>query len=300
MKNLKPGDVFVFKAGDDWVGKSIAWLTESDVSHAAILLENGKMVEMGSSGIHVGGIEVLEGNSAIVLRLSPEQDSTPVMAAAQKYIDCETRYDFPALVILAGLIVYRRIRPTQRFVAISDVILRAACVALDGLIQRIVLNNPDKALVCSQLAYQVYEDCGKEYHIQIENGLLQAAAAPSASDDTVRLVELAGNAAPDLVMAAVDTFPQDEELAKELYLALVEQDSANGLDFAAADLGTLPAWCGHFLERLEEFLKKSQSNLPINALFITPADLAYKAKNLERVGEVNLKRLRNKPLRETD
>ena len=59
MNELKPGSVVVFKAGDNWVGKAIAWLTDSDVSHAAMMLENMAMVEMGASGIRVGPVEVL-------------------------------------------------------------------------------------------------------------------------------------------------------------------------------------------------------------------------------------------------
>lgn len=121
------------------------------------------MVEMTASGIYACGVEALEGDDAILLRLSPERDTQPLAEAVQRYIDCKTRYDFPALVYLAGLIVYHRIRPTEKYVAITDLILRGACVALDQLIQSVVLKNPDKAMVCSQLVYQVYEDCGKKY-----------------------------------------------------------------------------------------------------------------------------------------
>lgn len=301
MSILKPGDIVVFKAGDDWLGKSIAWLTESDVSHAAIILENDRLAEMGASGIHVGGIEVHDGGNTMVLRLSPERDSAPLMEAAQKYIDCKTRYDFPALVILAGMIIYRKIRPTPRLVAIIDLTLRAACSALDSLIQHIVLKNPDKAMVCSQLVYQVYNDCGKNYRIELSGGLLQAGSGDmSAADGMVRLIDLAESA--DRLTSPTGTpgitnekeIPSEEEIAKELYLALSEQDTqGNDLECAAppCSLGDLPSWCARFVEQLEEFLEKSQQNIPIDALFVTPADLAYKAENLAKIGKVELKRL---------
>ena len=50
MSNIKPGDIVIFKAGNTWISKTIAWLTESDVSHAAIVLEDGRIAEMGPDG----------------------------------------------------------------------------------------------------------------------------------------------------------------------------------------------------------------------------------------------------------
>lgn len=300
MEKLKCGDILVFKAGDNWLSKTIAWLTDSDVSHAAMMLDDKRMVEMAASGIYTGNVKVLEGDGAILLRLRPEKDPLPLVDAAQKYIDCKTRYDFPALVYLAGLIIYHKIRPTQKYVAITDLILRGACVALDRLIQSVVLKNPDKAMVCSQLVYQIYEDCGKEYHIGIEGGLLQTDKDSDRSDGSVCLADLIADA-PDLSSAddgadeaAFDNaaIPDVEELARELYLALSEQETEADMDFVPADLGTLPSLAKRMLEQLEEFLEKSSSNLPIDALFIAPSDLAYKSTNLDTVGRLDIARVR--------
>lgn len=291
---MKAGDILVFKAGNDWVGRSIAWLTESDVSHAAMMLDGGRMVEMGLSGISVSRVSIVDGDKAVVLRLNPAQDPAPLLREAQKYVDSETRYDLPALALLAGLIIYRRIRPTKRFVAITDVILRAATTMLDKLIQQLILKNPDKAMVCSQLVYQVYEDCGKGYHIAIKGGLLNAADALDRADSAgIRLADLA-QSAPDLDFAAAPgAAPLNEEaLAEELYAALTESETADDMDFAALDLGTLPSWVNRFLEKLKEFLEKSGSDLPIDALFITPADLAYKAVNLKTICRTDIVRSR--------
>lgn len=301
MEKLKCGDILVFKAGDNWVSKAIAWLTDSDVSHAAMMLEDGRMVEMSGNGIYAGSVKTSEGDDAIVLRLSPSRDSAPLAEAAQRYMDCKTRYDFPALVYLAGLIIYRRIRPTEKYVAITDVILRGACVALDRLIQSVVLKNPDKAMVCSQLVYQIYEDCGKEYHIGIEGGLLQTDKNCEQLDGGVCLADLIHDA-PDLDQTSGDMvldekaidnteIPDIEELAKELYLALSEQETENSMDFTQADLGSLPSWTKRMLDKLEEFLEKSKSSIPIDALFISPADLAYKSTNLNTIGRLNISRI---------
>jgi hypothetical protein len=293
MNKLQPGDIVVFKTSDNWMSKTIAWLTDSDVSHAAMMLDSERMTEMTASGICVDTVKVLDGDSAILLRLCPTKDSTPLVKAAQKYIDSKTRYDFPALAFLAGLIIYRRIRPTPELVAITDIILRAACVALDKLIQAVILKNPDKAMVCSQLVYQVYEDCGKDYHIEIEGGLLQATRDLDPSDERVCLADLAYDAPKlEMLLSAESAIPNENELAKKLYHALVKEEKERATNFATVNLGDLPSWAKHFLEKLEEFLEKSESNIPINALFISPADLAYKSKNLSTIGKLDIERLK--------
>lgn len=294
MEKLQCGDILVFKAGDNWLSKAIAWITESDVSHAAMMLNEKQMVEMSSNGIYVGNVEALNGDDSILLRLSSKKDPEPLAVAAQKYIDCKTRYDFPALVYLAGLIIYRRIRPTKKYMVITDIILREACVVLDRLIQSVILKNPDKTMVCSQLVYQIYEDCGNEYHISIEGGLLQASEGICLADIILKNPELA-QISNDIIfsdeMSDNHIVPDVEELAKELYLALSEQDSEEETVSPQVDLGSLPFWAKRLLDKLEDFLEKSKSNIPIDALFIAPSDLAYKATNLDTVDRLHIKRL---------
>ena len=293
MGRLQTGDILVFKAGDDWVGKTIAWLTDSNVSHAAMMLSPITMVEMGSNGIHAGHVEELDGDGSILLRLHPEQPSVPLECAAERYIESKTRYDFPALAFLAGLIIYRRIRPTPKLVAITDLVLRTACVALDHLIQSVILKNPGPAMVCSQLVYQIYEECGSDYHLKIESGLFQAVNDTDTADGYICLADLADTASDyDFAAFANDSAPvEEEELARELYHALTEPETNGVMETAAVDLGGLPSWTKRFLEKLEEFLEKSESNIPLNALFVTPADLAYKTTNLTTVTKLDIKRV---------
>ncbi len=48
---MNAADIMLFEAGDSWVGKCIAWLTNSTVSHSALYESEGKLIEMRSSGI---------------------------------------------------------------------------------------------------------------------------------------------------------------------------------------------------------------------------------------------------------
>ena len=49
MSKVKPGDIIIFDGGDNWVSKSICWLTNSTVSHAAMVYKEQKIVEMEKS-----------------------------------------------------------------------------------------------------------------------------------------------------------------------------------------------------------------------------------------------------------
>lgn len=295
MNMLQSGDILVFKAGNDWIGKSIAWLTKSDVSHAAMVYQQDKIVEMVSSGISVSNVIIEPGDTTYLMRLEPDADPQPLLQAADAYINAKTRYDFPALVILAGLLIYREIRPTPKLATAVDLILRAACKALDKLVQSLILHNPDKAMVCSQLVYQIYRDCGKKYEITLEGGALQADEGETIADGSIRLIDMLGQAPKDILLMPVPEIEGEENtdvLAHQLYEALEDQDGTNEVGAEADDIALLLHPTGRFLELLEGFLRKSKSDIPIDALFITPSDLLYHAKNLRLIQNIALHRVK--------
>jgi len=292
MIKLQPGDVLVYKAGNHWLSKSIALITKSDVSHASLVLEGGKVVEMGAKGLSVSDVREEGGENQILLRFTEidKLGAKPLMDAAQVYIKCKTRYDFPALVFIAFLLISREFRMTKLLSAVIDRIMQKAFIELDKIVQKLILKNPDKAMVCSQLVYQVYEDCGKKYHIEMDSSRFKEAANIDASADTgiVRLIDLLDDTPQlDMVSAVGAELSTDEELAKELYEALVD-DSVDFLDMSSSTARTVISSSSAFYIKLKEILAKTQCNIPIDALFVTPADLAYKTKNLETIGKLNV------------
>lgn len=50
MGNLQSGDILVFEAGDNWLSKCIAKLTDSNVSHAAMCYQDGTIVRWAAAG----------------------------------------------------------------------------------------------------------------------------------------------------------------------------------------------------------------------------------------------------------
>jgi len=295
MSNLQSGDILVFEAGDNWLSKCIAKLTNSNVSHAAMRYQDETMVEMSSSGIVCSTCkEAADGSNAYLLRLNPEQDAEPLLAAAKEYLDEGVYYDYPDLVFFAGLIIYRAVRSTKRWQKIMDYILELACAELDKMINKLIHKDGKKAMVCSQLVYQTYLDCGEDYKIQIHDGLLQTENMLS---EQVCLAELAAEsdavAADNAVIRDSSSveFPEPdmEAICKEFYGAMEESEQEDCELCASDDLSSLVDKAKKFLDKVEEILERAGVELPVYALFVAPSDL-LKADNLDNKGTVQITR----------
>lgn len=299
MDNLQSGDILVFVAGDNWLSKCIAKLTDSNVSHAAMCYQDGTMVEMGSGGIACSAYkEAADGDSAYLLRLKPEQDAAPLLAAAKEYLDEKVYYDYPDLVFFAGLIIYRAVRSTKRWQKIMDYILELACAELDKMLNRLIHKDGKKAMVCSQLVYQIYLDCGDNYKIQIHDGLLQTGDMMSAEPGVVCLADLAAECdsipveniiADGSFASAAPDAPDVDAVFKELYEAMDEDEYEKCELCTSNDLNGLIDKTKKFLDKVEECLERAGVELPVRALFVAPSDL-LKADNLENMGTVQITR----------
>ncbi len=296
MGNLQSGDILIFEAGDNWLSKCIAKLTDSNVSHAAMCYQDGTIVEMGSKGIARSKCkEAANGDNAYLLRLNPERDAAPLLAAAKEYLDEKVYYDYPDLVFFAGLIIYRAVRSTKRWQKIMDYILELACVELDKMLNKMIHKDGKKAMVCSQLVYQIYLDCGEDYKIQIHDGLLQKGNMLS---EQVCLAELAAKsdavsadntAVTDSLESTEYKEPDMEEIFKELYGAMEESEQENCELCTSNDLSSLADKAKIFLDKVENILERAGVELPVYALFVAPSDL-LKADNLENKGTVQITR----------
>lgn len=296
MGNLHSGDILVFEAGNNWLSKCIAKLTNSNVSHAAMCYQDGTIVEMGSSGIVCSKCkEASEGDNAYLLRLNPEQDAAPLLAAAKVYLDGEVYYDYPDLVFFAGLIIYRAVRPTKRWQKIIDYILELACAELDKMINKLIHKDGKKAMVCSQLVYQIYQDCGETYKIQIHNGLLQKENMLS---EQICLAELAaksnaisaGNDSTTNRLASAEFQEPDMEAIFQEFYGILEESEQEECELCTSnDLSGLADKAKKFLDKVEEILEKAGVELPVYALFVAPSDL-LKADNLDNKGTVHIVR----------
>lgn len=310
-QTLTKGDIIIFKAENDWLSKAIAWFTKSDVSHAAMAYSQDSIVEVGANGIGVHKVDISDGQDIYVMELATKPDSAPLINAANHYLNAKVRYDFPALFILAGLLIYRRITPTKKLFHVTNQILSSSALLLDEMIQHALLHHTDRAMVCSQLVYQIFYDCGGEYRIQIVNDTIQNSPIPeNTSICLYDLLAKAKNSSDSFkeesfhnekVSSATTTnrLTQDEinNLAKELYTALceAEQQQCENLSYLseskASDITSTLSSAKHFLSKLEYFFKIINCDMPLDAMFVTPGDLVYHAANLKQVGTLSLKRI---------
>lgn len=282
------GDIIIFKAEDDIFSKCIAWLTDSDVSHSAMIYTEDSITEMIAPGAVVNKIQTGKGEAAYLLRLTPPRDPRPLLNAAEKYLNAKTQYNFPALLYLGGLLLFKRIRPTKKLLCIAQRIMTLACQELDKLLQKLAKHPENRSMVCSQYVYQVYYDCGKQYQIQIHSDCSNRFHQQS---DTIRLFDLHNeNLASQVKSPHTNLLVSEapEELMTQLYEALSQSDLTNVVSAEHIEIQpVIDAFC----EKLQLLMEILRTDMPIDSLFVTPADFVYHAENLENRGEILMERI---------
>lgn len=298
---LKKGDIIIFKAEEDWLSKTIAWLTDSDVSHAAMVYSENSIIEVGANGIGIHNMDITAGRGAYILRLQPEMDAAPLIQTADSYYHAEITYDFPALFLLAGLMIHKKVAPAQKLLSITNRILSIACLELDKYIQKAFLHHNDRGMVCSQLVYQIFNDCGDGYRIQInslkkdtamDNGGVHVCLRDLA--DMLPENDLASDQIPFDDNRQMHSLDLDDNDLRELYMALLESEDIPANDCLWANdqnLHRSALYARSFLDKVKELLSLADTDLPLDAMFITPADIAYHSENLKNMGTISLTRV---------
>lgn len=292
------GDILIFKApSTSALSRCIAALTNSSVSHASIYYDTGKIVEMTASGIKKNAIEIgNEGDTAYFMRLETSPETQPILNSADKYLGLEVKYDYVSLFILCGLILNQEMRATHRWEKITDYILKLGCKQLDKLINHLIDKNHG-TMMCSQLAYQCYIENGENYKIKFEDPVVKGTVNGNA-ETLMALVEetdmLEAVARTKVSYKNTKEAPLDK-LAYELQRASTEEVSEELL--ASNNLAFKPnpevvKIAKKFLDLANKFLEKMGSDLPVDALFVTPADLFEHSTNLKQVDEVKVKRVK--------
>lgn len=281
IKNLKPGDVVVFEA-EGAIGNAIALLTGSAVSHAALAYNENEMIEMVLEGIKKEPINKYGERKVFQRRHKTVTDVTPVLNAANFYLEKNPDYNLAGLLLLGGLIVLGKIPYNPKIKKIVDKILKILCWHLNKIINEKKHGKENYVMTCSQFVYQCFFDAGDEYRIIIKDGVLQSTPADNG---TICLAKLLENH-PNNVMCDLEEYNigsiNEAELADELCSAL---ENKTEIPVAMLDVeltGTLSI-AKRFLE-LAEILAQ-RIGIPLPSLFVTPADLYKNAENLDNIGE---------------
>ncbi|MCL2572203.1 MAG: hypothetical protein FWE11_07350 [Defluviitaleaceae bacterium] len=277
-----PGDVFIFRIVEgEILGELIGYFTGSDVSHAAMVYDEEHVVEMGPEGIKVTPICKSAKVPFYHLRHSTQTDMTKVVGAAKKYYNAHIPYDYPSLVILAGMIIYHKHRYTPKYKELVDLILTIACWSLDELLKKITKRNG--AMMCSQLVYQCFRDAGCRSRLKLKSS--GAVFENEKADNAIRLVDLVGK---NKGMKRLETFKippsiNEEEIIRNLYETHIgETELERGGYLTGQDLTDTASAVNRFMTLLNKVFKKIGPHIPRPSLFITPVDL-INTKNLSYV-----------------
>lgn len=311
MKNtLQKGDMLLFFAGDTWLSKSISYLTNAEVTHAAMVYSEDSIVEILAGGPQINKISLQDnekkGKKAYLMRHIPELDFEPLKRSADAYLESDIDYDFPGLFLLGGLLIYNKIVPSPQMFNCAELILEAAILMLDRFIQKEILHHSGKYMVCSQFVYQLFYDCGGDYRIPIVNGCFSVKKEKDeCGEGKIRLADFldedcvleADNAEPfySISETDIDSPSLVEDLSEKLCLALSQSEQEtleqNSLSAKPHNRNRVLSLANKFLDKVKQMQEKLDMNLPLDAMFVTVADLAYHAPSLQRIDTLYIERL---------
>ena len=307
---LRKGDMILFFAGDTWLSKSISYLTNAEVTHASMVYSEDSIIEILADGPQVNKISLQDneqqGHKAYLMRHTPELDFAPLKQSADTYLQSDTFYDFPGLYLLGGLLIYHKIIPSPQVLKCTELILEAGILMLDRFIHQKLLHHTGKPMVCSQFIYQLFYDCGGDYRIPIINGCFsrqdktgtdcqgEICLADLLKEDSALETENAISSF-SVKKEDMDLPSLTEDLSEKLYLALTQSEQALlDLNFQSAsshDTGKVLSRARQFLDKVKLLQQKLGMDYPLDAMFVTVADLAYHAPSLQKIDTIYVKRL---------
>lgn len=296
------GDIILFELGEngDFLGKCIAYLTDSTITHSAIIFKDHTMLEMTDSGISATPFHLTDrgadrGYLVHILRMKPAADPIPVLKAGEAYLSQKIKYDYCDILLLAGLLIFKKIKIDSVLCDIIFKILYLACQVLDECYQILTQQSKNPSVMCSQLVYQCYCDCGPAYQIKLSDALLaDAFNEPQCLYDYVLLQsdDIGINWNQSCALTENSTL-NVTALSEELFHSLSRETYDNLPDgkfisnATCNEFNSVLKKASEFTKKLETLLKLSHSEVPLASLFVTPADL-FHAKNLEHLGTATI------------
>lgn len=292
LLKIRSGDIMLFemeKKGD-FLGKCITLLTDSNITHSAMIYKDNTIIEMIDSGISVTPFhQSKDGRKVHLLRFTPEVKFEPLLEAADFYLSKHINYNFASLILLAGLLIFKKINFTAQLSDIIFEILSSACLVLDEIYQSCTDQSDNNSMMCSQLVYQCYYDCGSNYRIKIRDGLLQ-----NDSSGFIKLYDYINSYTQTVDIKweqkrdEIKNF-NIESLAKNLYQVLSEPKyniPDKFIQNRKFDFTMLKVI--EFLKKLEKILKSMKMDIDLPALFVTPADLLNHSENLKHYSTISI------------
>lgn len=188
LLDLKKGDIILYPPHkEDWLSQAIAILTDGTVNHAAIYYgcsEQGKpsVVESVLNGLGVNALpDTIDPQYSLrVFRFKSNDDLTPVIEAANYYVEEKDTYPYANLVTLALLLISKRFfKSTLKNRIIYDILIYLSEAIMICLQSKSEGKHP---MTCSQLTAQCFTDAGDDYNLQFKNLIISLQLDDSNSE----------------------------------------------------------------------------------------------------------------------
>lgn len=308
FKDLLPGDILLFSyVPDDWESRLIAILSQSDVSHAAMIYQpTNQIIEEIPEFARLNDLKQrVTGRTISVMRLENKDASlTKVLEIAKGYADEQLPYAMDVLPFVAVYLLVQDLAPSLKWQNIIVKLAKLGIEVLIGLLYRKELPNK-LPMVCSQYVYHCYKQAGPEYAICLEktqkNSLLKLLAT-YINDHRNTLEEKLLN--QPLEQSTLGTqVDSKENIYGEMYEAIEMQmnevhDSSICDEkelFSQEFIETCYGFCKAFhqvlvhheivkLEEQDTFLTPLETLDAISEYFVTPGDLKSHTTNLKFLG----------------
>ncbi|GAA2918363.1 hypothetical protein GCM10020221_13310 [Streptomyces thioluteus] len=168
-EQIKPGDV-VLTRGTEAVSKAICLMDDSEVSHAALVLDGDGLAEVTGEGLHtISFARAREGHDLVVGRtLTAPADMAPVLAVARRYVEeGGTAYAHQQIVLLAVLCVTRRIPLPPGGRRLVRTVLDQAAAAVNAMAER--GRHP---MICSEFVHRCHYEAkpAEPYVVKTDGG----------------------------------------------------------------------------------------------------------------------------------
>lgn len=306
-KALMPGDIVLFymRPGSK-ISKLICVLTNSEISHSALIYDDTTLLEVITSGgmqqTPFAAFETpADGRFKAVARRASQQTGdhpTSLVKAMSAYKGMKVNYDYASIIMVGGLLVYKKARPSKKTLDIVYLFLQAACVVLKRVINELSRHiaplYADHYMICSEFVDRVYRDAGEPYAIQYRDPLL---ANPGKE---VLCLADAAEGMPMLFAQIDDESDRDidlqemEAVAAELCNQYSEAEQDTGIESVEMLQNAMsPELVGSvqtFVQRLTTLQALLGIDVPLPSMFVTPEDLLHHAENVVDIGEFYIQR----------
>lgn len=171
---LIPGDVILCK-GKDLVSDMISWLDGGEYSHATLYIGDNTICEADFDGVLNVGLSKIRNEEKYgdVYRFKKDGhcfnktdwSAEPVLAVSSSYVAEGTKYAFDHLLLLAMIVLTRRIPlPKREAIIIRTLIDEGTKIIFD------IIDQGKTPMVCSELVYRCFSEAIplEKYQLDIE------------------------------------------------------------------------------------------------------------------------------------